>query len=109
MEERLLGMGKWLETNGEAIYESEVYNKKPAVDGVYYTTRDGHIYAITEKFPSKETIFPEIEYSNDLNVTLLGSNAKVEVYNRDGKVGLRADICAPEDVDSEHLYVFRVN
>ena len=108
MEERLLGMGKWLETNGEAIYESEVYCKKHS-DGVYYTKRDGNIYAITERFPSKETVFPEIEYSDKYNVTLLGSNADVEVVNRDGKLALRADICSPEDVNSEHLFVFKLS
>lgn len=108
MEERLLGMGKWLETNGEAIYESEVYNKKHS-EGVYYTQRDGNIYAITERFPSKETVFPEIEYSDKYNITLLGSDARVEAFNRDGKLALKADICSPEDVNSEHLFVFKLS
>ena len=27
----------------------------------------------------------------------------------DGKLSLRADICSPEDVACEHLYVFKVN
>ncbi len=107
MEERLLGMGKWLEINGEAIYESEVYSKK-AADGTYYTTRDGFIYAITEKFPSKETLFEEIPYKDSYEITLLGSDAKVIAENRDGKLSLKADICSPEDVESEHLYVFRI-
>ncbi|MBE6802654.1 MAG: hypothetical protein E7530_07195 [Ruminococcaceae bacterium] len=108
MEERLLGMGKWLEVNGEAIYESEVYSKK-ADEGVYYTQRDGNIYAITNTFPSKETLFAEIDYSDKYNVTLLGSDAKVELIDRDGKLGLKADICAPEDVACEHLYVFKLS
>ena len=108
MEERLLGMGKWLETNGEAIYESEVYNKKHS-DGVYYTQRDGNIYAITERFPSKETVFPEIEYSDKYTVSLLGSEAKVEAINRDGKLALKADICSPDEVNSEHLFVFKLS
>lgn len=108
MEERLLGMGKWLEVNGEAIYDSEVYSAA-ASEGVYYTKRDGNIYAITEKFPSKETVFPEIEYSPDFKAALLGSDAKVEATNKDGKLALRADICSPEDVDSEHLFVFKLS
>ncbi|MBR5441469.1 MAG: alpha-L-fucosidase, partial [Clostridia bacterium] len=108
MEERLLGMGKWLDVNGEAIYDSEVYNKKPSA-GVYYTQRDGNVYAITERFPSKATLFPEIEYKDGLNVTLLGCDAAVIAENVDGKLSLRADICSPEDVACEHLYVFKIN
>ena len=101
-------MGKWLEVNGEAIYESEVYSKK-ADEGVYYTQRDGNIYAITNTFPSKETLFAEIDYSDKYNVTLLGSDAKVKIIDRDGKLALKADICAPEDVACEHLYVFKLS
>ena len=108
MEERLLGMGKWLDVNGEAIYESEVYNKKPSA-GVYYTQRDGNIYAITERFPSKATVFPEIDYKEGLNVSLLGSDCAVIAENADGKLSLKADICSPEDVACEHLYVFKIN
>ena len=108
MEERLLGMGKWLEVNGEAIYDSEVYSKK-SDEGTYYTQRDGNIYAITEKFPSKATVFNEIEYRDDIKATLLGSDAKVIAENVDGKLSLRADICSPEDIACEHLYVFKVN
>ena len=108
MEERLLGMGKWLEVNGEAIYESEVYSKK-ASEGVYYTQREGNIYAITERFPSKPTIFPELQYSEEYKVSLLGSDAKVFVENVDGKMSLKADICSPEDVACEHLYVFKLS
>ncbi len=107
MEERLLGMGKWLEVNGEAIYESEVYSKKSA-DGVYYTQRDGNIYAITEKFPSKETVFAEIDFDADFNISLLGSKGEVIATNKDGKLALRTDICAPDDVACEHLFVYKI-
>ncbi len=108
MEERLLGMGKWLDVNGEAIYESEIYSKE-APEGVYYTQRDGNIYAITEHFPSKVTVFPEIDYSGDVKVSLLGSDCNVEITESEGKLALRADICSPEDVACEHLYVFKIS
>ncbi len=107
MEERLLGMGKWLDVNGEAIYDSEVYcNKSP--EGVYYTQRDGFIYAITEKFPSKETVFEAIDYSDSYEISLIGSEAEVISSNVNGKLCLKADVCAPDDIASEHLYVYRI-
>ena len=107
MEERLLGMGKWLEVNGEAIYESEVFSKK-ATEGTYYTKNGDTVYAITETFPSKPTVFEKITFSNDLKVTLLGSSAKVIANEKDGKLSLKAEICSPEEVNSNHLYVYKI-
>ncbi len=107
MEERLLNMGKWLQINGEAIYDSEVYfNKAP--DGIYYTTRDGYIYAITETFPAKETVFDAIPYKDSYEITLLGSDKTVTAENVECKLSLKAAVLTPDDVKSEHLYVYRV-
>ena len=108
MEERLLGMGKWLDVNGEAIYDSEVYSAK-APDGIYYTKRDGNIYAICESFPSKKVNFPQIPYSDTYKVSLLGSQNKVEQINENGTLSLITDINTPEDVACEHLYVYKIS
>ncbi len=107
MEERLLNMGKWLDVNGEAIYESEVYYNK-APDGIYYTTRDGYIYAITETFPAKSTVFEQIPYKDSYEISLLGSDKKVFSENIDGKLSLKAEVLTPEDIACEHLYVYRI-
>ena len=64
---------------------------------------------ITEKFPSKETVFEEIDFSENYKITLLGSEGKVIATDKDGKLALRTDICAPEDVACEHLYVYKIN
>lgn len=108
MEERLLSMGKWLEVNGEAIYESEVYSKT-APEGVYYTRRDGNIYVITTVFPSKRTVCPEIRFDSSYKATLLGSDAPASIANVDGKTALSAQICSPDEVNSEHLYTFKIS
>ena len=107
MEERLLGMGKWLEVNGEAIYDSEVYEKIKK-EGLYYTKNGNNVYAITEIFPSKKQTFEEIPYSDDLTVSLLGSDAKVEIFNDNGKLSLKADIDSPDDINSQYLYTYKI-
>ena len=107
MEERLLGMGKWLEVNGEAIYDSEVYEKIKK-DGLYYTKNGDNIYVISEIFPSKKQTFPEIPYSEGIKVSLLGSDANVEIFNDNGKLSLKADIDSPDDIDSLYLYTYNL-
>ena len=102
------GKESGLDSSLTRVEHTLVYNKKPSA-GVYYTQRDGNIYAITERFPSKATVFPEIDYKEGLNVSLLGSDCAVIAENADGKLSLKADICSPEDVACEHLYVFKIN
>ena len=34
---------------------------------------------------------------------------KVIAENKDGKLALRTDICAPDDVACEHLYVYKIS
>lgn len=107
MEERLLGMGEWLAVNGEAIYDSEVYSKT-APEGVYYTKRDGSIYAISERFPSKELVLPEVPYNAEYKISLLGSDAGVSFCEKNGALAVKADICSPEDIASQHLYTYKI-
>ena len=109
MEERLLGMGAWLDVNGEAIYDSEVYKKKTSIDGVYYTKNGNNVYAITETFPSKKQTFDEIDYNENIKVSLLGSEADVEIMNDNGKLSLKANIDSPDDIKSSHLYTYKIS
>lgn len=107
MEERLLGMGEWLSTNGEAIYESEVYSKT-APDGVFYTQRDGNIYAIASAFPVKETVLPEIKFADEMSVSLLGSEQPVKVRNVGGALAVSVENFNPDESSCNHLYVYKV-
>ena len=109
MEERLLQMGRWLETNGEAIYSSRVYTKKNTEEsGIYYTEKDGNVYAITTAFPFKEAFLGEVEYTPSMKASLLGSDEKITVCEKDGKALLVIPPLNPDRVDSEYLYTFRI-
>lgn len=109
MEERLLQMGKWLETNGEAIYSSRVYTKKNTqASGIYYTERDDKVYAVTTFFPFKEVFLGEVDYSPELKASLLGSDEKIEVAEKDGKALLIIPPLNPDCLKTEYLYTFRL-
>ena len=68
-----------------------------------------NVYAITEIFPSKKQTFEEVPYSDDLKVSLLGSDAKVEIFNDNGKLSLKADIDSPDDINSQYLYTYKIS
>ncbi len=78
MQDRLLAMGRWLETNGEAIYGSTHYAKADrelAKKGVYFTERGNSVYVISMKWPEAP-----------LRVTGLGSVDAVSLLGGDERI-----------------------
>lgn len=110
MEERLLQMGKWLETNGEAIYGSKVYTRKNTDQtGIYYTINNNCVYAVSNMFPFKEILLEEIPYNDKLTVSILGCKEKLNVVNKGGKALVIIPPLNPDELDSQYLYTFKVS
>ncbi|XP_037120698.1 tissue alpha-L-fucosidase-like [Syngnathus acus] len=75
-EERLRGIGAWLEVNGEAVYSSEPWRVQMENSSVpvWYTSKGDSIYAILTRKPPKPTVqLLEPKTSANTKVTLLGN------------------------------------
>ena len=108
MQERLLQMGKWLEVNGEAIYSSEVYTKKPQKD-IFYTKKGETVYATMTKYPFGSVVLDEVPYRSDLKAELLACDAPVTVCDCGGKAELRFPAISPDDMACGWLYTVRLS
>ncbi|SFG48053.1 alpha-L-fucosidase [Prevotella sp. KH2C16] len=107
MQERLLQMGQWLQTNGEAIYSSKPWRKGHVSEKeAYCTQRDGNLYIICTQWPEKP-----------LRITGLDKAGKVEMLGYTGKIGttfknLELVITPPQinpnQLPSQLAWVFRV-
>jgi len=74
-EERLRQMGTWLGINGEAIYKSNPWaiQNDTATSGVWYTQRDGNVYAIVLDWPADDVVqLGSVELAADSKVKMLG-------------------------------------
>ncbi|XP_039448431.1 putative alpha-L-fucosidase [Culex pipiens pallens] len=92
--ERLTDMGRWLKTNGEAIYKSRpwIYQNDTLTSSVWYTSKEvqtfhgkdnfTNVYAIVLKYPLKSNnvilgAFNHL-YKNIIQITMLGFNTSLK-------------------------------
>ena len=108
MEERLLQLGEWLSVNGEAIYGTRVYDAA-GEEGVYYTKKNGKIYAILNKYPFGSALLQKVPYSPDMRARLLAHDAPVEVREKDGKTELVFPAINPDEMKCQWLYAVELS
>ncbi|MDP1805937.1 MAG: alpha-L-fucosidase, partial [Acidimicrobiales bacterium] len=74
--QRLLALGWWLRTNGDAIYGTRPWSRPDGTttEGheVRCTTRDGAVFAIVQGTPSTEVVELDLAPAADADVHLLG-------------------------------------
>jgi len=79
--ERVLGLGWWLRTNGEAIYGTRPWRVTDATtpDGldVRFTHRDDTVYAMVLGTPGSTVVLPELKPADNATVELLGQSGSL--------------------------------
>ncbi len=129
-KEILLGIGKWLDVNGEAIYGTRpwlIYGQGPAeakegavkeddkhqytAEDIRFTTKDGFLYAIALDWPGDgkltiKSLNSESElYTKKIrSVSMLGSNSKIKWFRDEDALIIKL----PKEKPCEHAFAFKI-
>jgi alpha-L-fucosidase len=95
MQERLLQIGEWLETNGEAIYGSRRWRVPAEGDAIRYTAKGDTVYAIVLGWPGPSVTLKTPKASGATRVELLGTKEKVLVDRPHGNLRISMPESAP--------------
>lgn len=107
-QDSLLGMGKWLKTNGEAIYSTRYWNLTPQEADWRFTTKDGIFYMISLTKPATSYTFKSpIPVRDGDRITLLGAKGTIKyTINEEGLLTINP---TPSQIGQSSLaWAFRI-
>ena len=115
MQQRLLEIGKWLKTNGEAIYGSRAFirsKKEEAINPetnktIYFTKKNKDVYVICLDWPKGNIVLKGLKASGKNFVQLLGKEKSVSVKKSGGNFIIRPPALTPDD--NQLAYVFKIS
>lgn len=108
MQERLIDIGKWLKVNGEAIYGSTAWDKRPqsSDESVFFTMNHNQLYVICTKWPDKPITIKGVKKVE--KVSMIGVNNTIKKSFKGNSLTIIPPILNPGNLPCDHAWVFKV-
>lgn len=108
MQQRLQEIGKWLEVNGEAIYETEAWKEAPASSDstVFYTRKGKDLYVHCTTWPEKLVVK---NINKPAALALLGLKAPISSRYKQGSLEIKLPTVTPNNLPCQSAWVFKLS
>jgi len=114
MQQRLLEIGKWLKTNGEAIFGTRRFIKSKKEEeinpetnkSIFFTQKNKDIYIICLDWPEDNIVLKGLKTAGKVKVQMLGKGKTVSVKEAGGNIIITPPLLTPDD--NQLAYVFKI-
>lgn len=114
MQQRLLEIGKWLKTNGEAIYGTRAFIKSKEDQSInaetnkniFFTRKDKDLFVICIGWPKSSIVLRNSNFSENATAQMLGTAQPVNIKQSGGSLIISLPALTPDDYQA--AYVFRL-
>lgn len=109
MQQRLLDMGKWLEVNGEAIYDTRKWEgsvQNSSQKHIFFTKKGNTLYIICTEFPDKSILVSQVGKTG--KVSLLGYPGVIKSVRSGNKILISIPALTPLTNPSIYAWVFKI-
>jgi alpha-L-fucosidase len=109
MQQRLTDMGRWLKTNGEAIYGAASWKIAGQPDiQADFTAKGNDLYVICTQYPATNITIQSVG-KKPSKVTLLGRNVSVKYSYSNENITITPPKLSPSDNPCEYAWVFKLS
>ena len=108
MQQRLLDMGSWLDTNGEAIYGTRKWegSKNNKTENVFFTKKGNDLYVLCTQIPQKPISVNGISKAG--KVSLLGCKAEIKTKQSGKSIVINPPVISPAVSPSQFAWVYKI-
>lgn len=115
MQQRLLEIGKWLKTNGEAIYGTRAFIKSKAGlsinpeanKSVFFTLKGSDVFMICTEWPESVISLKGTNFNAVSGVYLLGSTKRTGFKKSGSGITITPPVLSPDEY--QPAYVFKIS
>lgn len=109
MQQRLLDLGKWLDVNGEAIYETKAWEGVAMTHNeasVYFTRKGKDLYVLLTRWPEEGLTIEGVQ--KPLDVKMLGFSGKLKTTYKAKALRIQSPVLSPAMLPCQGAWVFKL-